>query len=138
MMAYPCLDKISTILEGKHPVTSPHSRRPVIAKLFELQRWMRLFTLEQCEILSCKLLQRLRQGIKTIPELCGCPMHSQTLKLSCRLGFHGFPLQEIKLSRSGILHNLPVPSLPVHGFNPFPEFDELLLWQRGYFGLDMF
>ena len=65
-------------------------------------------------------------------------MHSQIPKLSCRLGFHGFPFQEIKLSRSGIFSNLPVPILPVHALNPFPEFHEILFWQRSYFGLDMF
>ena len=65
-------------------------------------------------------------------------MHSQILKLSCRLGFHGFPFQEIKLPGGGIFRDLPVPIFPVHALNPFPEFYEFLFWQGGYFGLDMF
>jgi len=137
MMADPYPYEISTIFDRKRPIGSTHSRRPVFTNFFELQRRMRPIPFEQREIFSSELLHWLWQGVKTIPELGSCPMHSQIPKLSCHLGFHGFPFQEIKLTRGGIFRDLPVPVFPVHGFNPFPKFHEFLLWQRGYFSLDM-
>jgi hypothetical protein len=138
MMADPDPDEIVAIFQRERSMASADPRLPAFADFLELRRGMRLIPLEQLEILFGELLYGIRQGVKTIPELKGRPVHLQIPKLAFRLGFHGFPLQEIQLAGSGIRRDLPVPLLPLARFYPLPELLEVLLGQGGYFGLNAF
>ena len=99
----------AVVSDRKCPIVQPSSGRPELSKSLEVQGRMHVIRLQEVEVTSCCLLDRLRETAVAVPEARSGAMQLQALEPALRLLRAHFIDQEIQPPRLRVGFDLRVP-----------------------------